>query len=178
MQQSHAYISDLPTINPNLRFLLKSHFISSIIIFINYHGIYNNKEANGGIFQQNFDEDTEWSTIDLDFALTNLKYYYFYNNFNTLINLMQEDNVKVYVLPFGINKESLSLKDMERQNDFIKLIDINNNIMKSISEKKNLTWIPYFNKRISNDDWLGDICHFNSNGNRNKALFISKYIEF
>ncbi len=173
---SHLYFYNLPGVNPRLRFLMKSYFLSSLNIIINYVGLHRNDAAQIGAFVRVKDETHFWFDKDLDFALSNLKYYSFYNNFRTLVHQIVQDGIDLYILPFAIQESHPDIEKWGLQN-YVKLNRINNYLMREITEELKQTWIPLYADSIPADCWLGDDCHFNTRGNEFKAEFISKYIK-
>lgn len=179
---SHTLSWKIPKINPKIKFIHYSYFISFLNIYTNYYSVIEKSMANNGVFMQKLAEEHEWFDKDLDFAIDNMEYYSFYNNFKTLVKLAALDDIKIYAMPFALNKDALikysqNEKHNNRINKYLEINDINNDLMEGIIEDYSQTWIPLESDSILRDAWLGDHCHLNENGNKFKAEFVSRFIQ-
>ncbi len=173
MANVHRAYIHIPAVNPKIRFLFHSNFLSLINIFTNYMGLHNQMAAKHGIVSRNLLTETSlWFDKDLNFALDNMDYYNFYQNFNLLTDLFLRDSIDFYVMPFLLNPY------VDNDSDYISLNKLNNQIMKDLTEKKGGIWMPIWEKDFTEQSWLGDDCHFNVNGNEVCAKLVANLMKF
>lgn len=172
MANVHRSYIHIPAVNPDVKYLFYSYFFSIINLYVNYVGLHNQVAAKHGIVSRNLLVETSlWFQKDLNFAVRNMDYYNFYQNFDVLTDLFLKDSIQFYSMPFVLNPYVKNEKEYEKLNEF------NNDIMKNITLKKGGIWMPIYSNLFLKNAWIGDDCHFSKFGNEQCSQFVSKYIK-
>ena len=154
------------------KYLLKSQFLSFLIIHFWYGDAYKDRD----LFQYSPGKDSyfaKWSDeITPTERILDTSYNSFYRNYLTLTNEILADSAQVIHLCFLYNPEKS--KHMYAQK-YIDNIERNNKLIKSVAKKTD-TRVLDLSGKIPYQYFIDD-CHLNEQGERQKAEWIAPVIE-
>lgn len=156
----------------NGRFLLKSNFLSFLIIHFGYN---NNFSSNKNLYSYNNGElkfVTKWSDeISEKERNENLDYNNFYQNYKTLSESIIRDSSKLIHLTFTYNQDF----DLNSKTNYIENIIRNNELIHQVALQTNSPALDLDSTLIPLKYYIDD-CHLNENGEKQKAYYVAQEI--
>lgn len=182
-------IFPLPT---KVRFIVKSYFLSFIVINLVYFDVLNNPNSYRKICMWYYPEASDtaktlWQkglgayTTDLEKDTSiyrDIPHPAFEKNISTLVRNAIADSSQNVLFPNALNP------DWEYQYPFSKhfgkiytrIAENNKRILMDISSNYNVALLPFEYSSVSPQDWL-DNCHLNENGERQKVAILANFIK-
>jgi hypothetical protein len=91
----------------------------------------------------------------------------FTHNLETLIDEILRDGAQVLLVPFRMNPRQVGMRSYASQ------AERNERIIKRLAAERGLALAPFPAALISPQNWVGDDCHLNAAGCRQKAAHIA-----
>jgi lysophospholipase L1-like esterase len=160
---------NLEALGQPARFLMRSYFISFIVIRLFYNDFATPSKND---FQRNSHQAfCKWSKIDVD-SITNMNTGYdcypFYRNSKSLYSEIINDSSALILLPNAVNGNV-------RYKKYSDLCLLNSDITHELAKKFGAVYIRFNFNSIDSMFWIDD-CHLNKDGERKKAKIIVPYI--
>jgi len=158
------------------RFLMKSYFISFMVIRLFYENFYFSGISGRECYtRQRGQTFVRWNEMNMDtvFKTKDYRYLPFYRNTRSLYEEIIKDSAALLVLPNILNIHDEFVRNSSRYKE---QCAENINMAAMLARDVGGVNIPFTFDSIRNSNWWLDDCHLSADGERNKAQIVLPFI--
>lgn len=158
------------------RFLMRSYFVSFIVIRLFYENFYFSGISGRECYtRQRGQTFARWNEVNMDSVLINRDFRYlpYYRNTKSLYEEILRDSAVLMVLPNILNTEDAFVK---RSAPYRQQCAENVDMAAMLAREVGGVNVSFTFDSIQNPHWWLDDCHLNAAGERNKAQILLPYI--